>query len=829
MAPDRGDVEPEGSRRRGSSSTAGYNPLISADRGSGESEDFAHGGEGPYGSRSLGDQDDEDAGDGADQPKYHEAPGHHFTTRGVLVGIGVGILIVLSNTFFGLQTGWISGMTMPASLIGFAVFKAAGKHLSYPFTPVEHVLIQTVASSVGTMPLAAGFVGVVPAIEYLLRPDEGGPINISIPRLMAWSIGLSVFGALFAVPLRKEVIIRERLKFPSGTATALLIRVLHGNRDELAARGVDEGGATLRRRRTRQRRREDGDGEESRSLLRMSSSVDQAQAESLSQQVSRTPSAPLGSSLASRDGWLSQTRMLIWSFVGSGTYTLFAYFLPVLRKLPIFGQRLGQDWLWNFNPSPAYVGQGIIMGTVTTLHMLFGAVVGWGILSPLAKKMEWAPGPVSSWEDGSKGWIIWISLAIMLADSIISLGWLCLKPLIKHVPSLVGAVKSKGTSGNWKRLNPFGHHSPKGSYSSLHGPEEASGSTLVRQSSHSMRSSVKEGPRSNFDTEDSVELDAPPAHLIGTKTVVVGLIGSLALCTVTINVTFPSVLPLYATLLSLFLALLLSIMGVRALGETDLNPVSGISKLTQLFFALIITPASTPAAALINLIAGAVSEAGALQAGEMMQDLKTGHIIGASPKAQFYGQLIGSIVGSVVSALVYRMYTTVYEIPGDLFQIPTGYLWIFTARLVTGSGLPPKAWEFSLGAGIIFVGLTIVRIIARERGATWQKYVPGGIAVAVGMYNVPSFTLARTVGGFLHLYWVSPYSNKLSRWFRKRRGLLNEAENAGGSENDDANSDGKGQNRDEIPVVVLASGLILGEGVMSIVNLALASLSVPHL
>jgi uncharacterized oligopeptide transporter (OPT) family protein len=68
------------------------------------------------------------------------------------------------------------------------------------------------------------------------------------------------------------------------------------------------------------------------------------------------------------------------------------------------------------------------------------------------------------------------------------------------------------------------------------------------------------------------------------------------------------------------------------------NPVSGISKLAQLFFALII-PQSNKNSVLINLIAGAVSEAGALQAGDLMQDLKTGHLLGAAPNAQFWGQV----------------------------------------------------------------------------------------------------------------------------------------------------------------------------------------------
>ena len=61
------------------------------------------------------------------------------------------------------------------------------------------------------------------------------------------------------------------------------------------------------------------------------------------------------------------------------------------------------------------------------------------------------------------------------------------------------------------------------------------------------------------------------------------------------------------------------------------------------------------------------------------------------------------------------------------------------------------------------------------------------------MYNVPSFSLARAIGGFVNWYWLS---------YKKR---------------------------DEAPIVVLASGMILGEGVVSIVNLVFASIGVPHL
>jgi len=45
---------------------------------------------------------------------------------------------------------------------------------------------------------------------------------------LAWCSALCYFGIFFAVPLRRQTILVEELPFPSGTATAKLIEVLHG-------------------------------------------------------------------------------------------------------------------------------------------------------------------------------------------------------------------------------------------------------------------------------------------------------------------------------------------------------------------------------------------------------------------------------------------------------------------------------------------------------------------------------------------------------------------------------------------------------------------------
>lgn len=306
----------------------------------------------------------------------------------------------------------------------------------------------------------------------------------------------------------------------------------------------------------------------------------------------RTPIDNMGSEIepsnqkGSSQEWAQNLRLLVICFSVSGVCTILTYFFPVLRDLPIFGTVAAKSWLWTLNPSLAYVGQGIIMGTETTMHMLLGAIVGWGVLSPLAKSQGWAPGPVGDFEKGSQGWIIWISLAIMLVDAVISLAYIATKPVLTHNNMREARNRLIGIymriSG--QNLVTSGHH-----YQPVENDDsdEALGEGAIRVMDHAS------------------DEDAPQGQRIGRKTVVLGLVASIGICIVAVHFVFGDLVPLYATIIAVLMALVLSIMGVRALGETDLNPVSGISKLAQLFFAFVI-PQSNRSSVLINLIAGAV-------------------------------------------------------------------------------------------------------------------------------------------------------------------------------------------------------------------------------
>lgn len=178
------------------------------------------------------------------------------------------------------------------------------------------------------------------------------------------------------------------------------------------------------------------------------------------------------------------------------------------------------------------------MGPETTAHMLFGAIVGWAFLSPLAKSKGWAPGPVNDWVGGSRGWLVWVSLAVMLSDSIISLAGILLEPIIRIILQ--------------KRTN------RRASYQRV--PDEES-----EDERRSGGDGLRRRRRPTQVEEEEPEEDARPEDLVPMPVVIWGLIASGILCIITIRVVFGQV-PLYATITAFLLALVLSVMGVRALG-----------------------------------------------------------------------------------------------------------------------------------------------------------------------------------------------------------------------------------------------------------------------
>ncbi|CCE65012.1 hypothetical protein TPHA_0J01910 [Tetrapisispora phaffii CBS 4417] len=722
------------------------------------------------------------------QPWKEKQELRQITLRGTVAGLTIGTLVLISNFQFGLQTGWVSMMSLPSALLACAFFKQIWPTF-FPedaeFTDVETVYVQSMAVAVGTGPLAYGFIGVIPAIEKFMTREEMNFTreefeSFTLIQLLFWSCSLAFFGIFFAVPLRRQVIIREKLPFPSGSATAVLISILTGSRlmQEITKKELI---------RIRDRRLEDcpevlqpASEEESMGLL-MSQDKDNHSEGNCTQYVTEghgdISQRMVLPSNKQNSAYSKNMEILVKTFSVSALYTLVSYFVPKIKEIKIFGRHASDKYDWNLQPSPAYIGQGIIMGLRTVTSMLFGSILGWGVLACLAYKRKWIQPDVDpdDWQNGLHGWLIWISLSIMIADSLVGLIILIVKNIVEFISF---DNRLDVLSDAWDDT-----------FQSMLLEEEHIINQNGSDPSSSLQNSVKL-------VSATIENEVGSKYLINSVTVISGLIVSSIICIVVIVYLFGvDIIPIYAMTTALLLALVLSVLGIRALGETDLNPVSGIGKLSQLIFALII-PSSHSGAVLLNVVAGGVAEAGAQQAGDLMQDLKTGHLLGASPKAQFYAQIIGATWSIFMSSIMYKIYNIVYELPNNQFRIPTALVWIDCARLITGQGLPPMALECSIIFGCIFSILSLIRNCEFGNSSKFRKWIPSGIAVGVGMYNAPSFTIARFIGGVFSHYWL------------KGR---------------------KGSFTAKTCMIVFSSGLILGEGILSIMNMIFTQFKVPHL
>ncbi|KAG6375317.1 OPT oligopeptide transporter protein-domain-containing protein [Boletus reticuloceps] len=151
-----------------------------------------------------------------------------FTLRAVLVGCALGAIIAASNVYLGLKTGFTFGAGLFGSIFGFAILKplstSAPSYLGGGyFGPKENNVAQAAASAAGSLGLL--FTSGFPA-AYQLGLLNATPQE-DIGRLFTFTICCAFFGLAFSIPLRKFYILKLKLVFPSGVASAYTIRSLH--------------------------------------------------------------------------------------------------------------------------------------------------------------------------------------------------------------------------------------------------------------------------------------------------------------------------------------------------------------------------------------------------------------------------------------------------------------------------------------------------------------------------------------------------------------------------------------------------------------------------
>ncbi|TXG56897.1 hypothetical protein EZV62_018210 [Acer yangbiense] len=281
-----------------------------------------------------------------------------ITLRSMVTSFVLSIVFNFIVCKLNLTTGVIPSLNVAAGLLGFALVKSWTTLLDnfgllkQPFTRQENTVIQTC----GTASYLLGMSSRVAA-----QADGGNtPANVknlSLGWMMGFLFVVSFVGLFSIVPLRKLMILKYKLTYPSGTATAYLINSFHTPK-----------GAKLAKK-----------------------------------QVGVLFKSFGGSFLFAFFQW----------FFASGDGCGF-------NSFPTFGlQAFKQKFFFDF--SSTYVGVGMICPYIVNLSLLLGAIISWGFMWPVieSKKGDWYSAKLSPGSlHGIQGYRVFIAIAMMLGDGL---------------------------------------------------------------------------------------------------------------------------------------------------------------------------------------------------------------------------------------------------------------------------------------------------------------------------------------------------------------------------------------------------------------------------
>ncbi|HUI83472.1 MAG TPA: oligopeptide transporter, OPT family [Candidatus Binatia bacterium] len=215
---------------------------------------------------------------------------------------------------------------------------------------------------------------------------------------------------------------------------------------------------------------------------------------------------------------------------------------------------------------------------------------------------------------------------------------------------------------------------------------------------------------------------------------------------------------------------------VGMIGSSN-NPVSGLTLCTLVIAALLMVALGVSGAGGVAAVLGvaAVICVSSAVAGEMLQDLKVGYILGGTPSKMQIGDLIGVLVASLVLFFPLSILDKAYHFGSPALSAPQAGLMSMLAKGIVGGDM---AWPLVV-VGIL-MGFALILIEVRSV-----------MLFAVGMYLPLGTTFAIFVGGLVR--WLTDS-------LRDRRGF-NEAQKA----------------RVDNAGVLTASGLIAGEALCGLV------------
>ncbi len=198
---------------------------------------------------------------------------------------------------------------------------------------------------------------------------------------------------------------------------------------------------------------------------------------------------------------------------------------------------------------------------------------------------------------------------------------------------------------------------------------------------------------------------------------------------------------------SVFLSFFIAIVACRVTGETDTTPSGALGKITQITYGVL-----DPGNATTNLMTANVTGGVGLHAADLLTDLKSGYILNADPRQQFWAQLIGVFAGGLFVVPVWNLLITGPEVfGGEKFPAPGAMAWKGVAQMLS-QGIdklhPSAQLSIVLGASI-----GIVLALVDRTWPQFRKWVPSAAGVGLGFTTPASNTISMFIGALIALWY----------------------------------------------------------------------------
>jgi len=550
-----------------------------------------------------------------------------LTLRAVGLAIVLAMILAAANTYLGLFAGMTIASAIPAAVVSMAVLRLLGGG-----GILENNIVQTGASAGSS--IASGVIFTIPALVILGFWQD---FRYSWVLAIAGLGGL--LGVLFSVPLRRALIVDQKLAFPEGQAAAEVLKAGENPSQGIRILGIGALGGAFAK-------------------------------------------------LAAGSG----LRLIPDTAASAG----FAG-----KYLAFFGTNL----------SPALLSVGYIVGLNVGIVVLAGAMLSWNIAIPyyvanvLPHQTELAQAAAGLEPEDLAGFI-WSKQIRYLGVGAMLVGGIWALVSLRH--SLLSGVRSGLAAAR----------------------ASAAGQVIAHTEQDLPMKSVLLG----------IVLFTLPLWALYQA-----IVGSLA-------VSLPMTIMMIITG---FLFCSVSAYMAGLVGSSN-NPVSGITIATILFSAvvlLVLMGKDSEAGPVAAIMIGAVVCCAACIAGDNLQDLKCGYIVGATPWRQQVMLGIGAASSALVMAPVLNLLAQAYGIgvpseahPNPLLA-PQATLMASVSKGLFGGQLP---WDMIAVGAVIGVAIIVLDEILKARGSSFRTPV---LAVAVGIYLPLELMTPIFLGGLLA--WIA--------------------------------------------------------------------------